>query len=157
MSFFTTKGSSKNKFDGIIDSGFKAVVLAGFVSVSVACPMMIFITRDAIALAFDANMMSHALYFVAGFSFFCVLALAYVAKTVANAYVKAQALNAMASKNAQQTSVQPQIMVMPQVPQMTAKEAKKAAKTWALPEMDKIEIIDGASVGSSDAGKPFVF
>ncbi len=157
---FNTKGSgrsSKGKFEGIIDSSFKALTLAGAVSVAVSTPALIYVMRHAIESAFTAGMMQDILYFLAGFSVFLVLVVAFTIKSVANAYVKANALSAVAAKQPQAAPA-PQIMMMPNIsaPQMTAKEQKQLEKTntWNLADIDDIQVVEATSQA---AGKPFVF
>ena len=157
---FNTKGSSKsskNKFEGIIDSAFKAIALGGAVSLAVTLPILVYVMRHAIEAAFTAGLMVDIVYFMGGFMVFFVIVAAYTIKSVANAYVKANALNAVAAKQPQAAQA-PQIMMMPQmpqVPQMTAKEQKQLEKVngWNLADIDDIQVVEA----TSQAGKPFVF
>lgn len=158
--FFNTKSStksSKSKFEGIIDSGFKAIILGGTVSIAVTVPMLAYTLRHEIEGAFTAGMMQDIMYFVAGFSVFFVLIVAFTIRSIANAYVKANALNAMAAKQQAQPIQQPQIMVMPSAPQMSTKEQKKieAQGGWGVSDIDDIRVVEAANQTSS--GTPFVF
>lgn len=155
---FNTKGSSKSsksKFEGIIDSSFKALTLAGAVSIAVTMPILTYIMRHAIEAAFTANIMVDVLYFLAGFLVFLVVIVAFTIRSVANAYVKANALNAVAAKQPHAAPVAPQIMMMPSVPTMTAKEQKQIeqAANWRLADIDDIQVVEAQSA----TGKPFVF
>lgn len=154
---FNTKGSgksSKSKFEGIIDSSFKALTLAGAVSITVTLPVLVYIMRHAIEAAFTANVMVDVLYFLAGFSVFFVIVAAYTIKSVANAYVKANALSAVAAKQTQAAPA-PQIMMMPTMPQVNQKEKKQIEQTanWRLADIDDIQVVEAQSAN----GKPFVF
>lgn len=72
-----------------------------------------------------------------------------------NAYVKANALNAMAAKQAATPVQQPQIIFTP-TPQMSAKEQKKieAKGEWGVNDIDDILVVEATSQTS---GKPFIF
>lgn len=154
---FKTKGSksSKSKFEGIIDSAFKGIALGGAVSLAVTLPILVYVMRHAIEAAFTAGLMVDIVYFIGGFMVFFVIVAAYTIKSVANAYVKANALSAVAAKQAQVAPVQPQIMMMPTAPQMSKKEQKKLEKGngWNLSDIDDIQIIEA----QSQSGKPLVF
>lgn len=158
MSFFNTKGSSKSKskFEGIIDSGFKSIILAGFVSISVTVPMIVYTLRHSIEAAFTAGVMQDIVYFIAGFSVFLVLVTALTIRSIANAYVKANALNAMAAKTQAVTSQQPQIIFAPPAPQVGATDQKKitAKGEWGVNDIDDILVVEATSQTS---GTPFVF
>ena len=154
--FFKTKNTkSKNKFEGIIEGGFKAIILGGFISVSVVLPMLVYILRHAIEAAFTANVMHYTMIFLASFSFFCVIMGAFIVRSVANAYIKAQALNAMATKQQASGQTQPQIII-PQFAQSEQPKKKQleAKGGWALNDVDQIPVIEATS---QMAGKPFVF
>lgn len=153
--FFKTKSStkSKGKFEGIIESGFKAIILGGFISVSIVLPMLVYILRHAIEAAFTANVMQYTMIFIASFLFFCVVVGAFVVRSVANAYIKAQALNAMAAKQQATQQAQPQIII----PQLAQSEQPKKLETkggWGLNDVDQIPVIEATS---QTTGQPFVF
>lgn len=155
---FNTKGSgksSKSKFEGIIDSAFKGIALGGAVSLAVTLPILVYVMRHAIEQAFTAGLMIDIVYFVGGFMVFFVLVAAYTIKSVANAYVKANALSAVAAKQTQAAPPAPQIMMMPTMPQVNQKEQKQLEQTakMRLADIDDIQVVEAQSA----SGKPFVF
>lgn len=156
MSFFNTKKSnnSKSKFEGIIDSGFKAIILGGTVSIAVTVPMLAYTLRHSIEAAFTAGFMQDILYFVAGFSVFVVIMATITIRSIANAYVKANALNAMATKQQATQAVQPQIIFAPSGQPQQEPKRLEAKGEWAMNEVDQIPVIEATS---QRTGQPFIF
>ena len=153
--FFKTKSgtSRKSHFEGLIDAGFKAVLLAAFVSISLIGPMLVFILRDSIALAFTPDVMHISLGVIAGLFFFTVLLTAFTIRSIGRSYVKGQALNAMATKEANKQPTAQHGIIIPSLPQQ--QKQSKAATTWALGDIDEIPLIE--MTGESTSGQPFVF